>query len=376
MGGDFLPDRALRAHNGLVTALTGTSERAAGRVPGEPQQPEGRGARVVLRHDQASGLGAAVVVDDLTLGPGTGGVRWRAYRDERDAVAEGRRLARAMTLKNAFAELPCGGAKSVIFAPGPDTAGDRRRGVLEAFARLVDTLHGDYVPGLDMGTALPDLEVMAEVVPGICCLDPSPDTALGVYRGIAAAARHRWAGGLEGRVVLVQGTGHVGARLAAWLANGGASVVVADVDAARARRTAHEVGAGVVDPGAVLTFPCDVLAPCAGGRVIDASDVARLRCTVVAGAANDVLAHRGVAEQLRRRGIDYVPDFVINAGGVVRIHAARAGWTPEQLSDALAAIGHRVGDLLAAADAGGRTPLAVAEELASARLGRPVTVPD
>ncbi len=81
-------------------------------------------------------------------------------------------------------------------------------------------------------------------------------------------------------------------------------------------------------------------------------------------------------ERLADRGIVYVPDFVSNAGGVLQIHAERAGWDADRLDLSLAAVGRRTFDLLDEADATGALPLHVAEQWASARLGRTVTIPD
>jgi leucine dehydrogenase len=319
--------------------------------------------------DRTAGVQALIAVDDTTLGPGLGGIRWARYPSEEAAVAEVRRLARVMTLKNAVAGVPYGGAKAVILRPEPPVA-DGHKQVMEAFGRFVDRLDGRYVPGVDMGTSLADLTVMGSIVEGVICEDPSDFTAVGVLAGITAAL----GGSCRGRSVVVQGVGHVGADLAARLTKAGAQVVVADVDAARAQQVGDRLGAAVVDPDDVLGMECDVLAPCAQAGVVSYDTVARLRCTVVAGAANDVLAERGCAGALAARGITYVPDFVINAGGAIRMHALRAGWDDHQLTQALTAIGTRVDRIITAARESRRTPLAEAEALASERLGRRVTV--
>ncbi len=198
-----------------------------------------------------------------------------------------------------------------------------------------------------MGTTVDDLAVIGGVVADVSCdhQDPSPMTALGVFAGIRAAVE---VGGssLADTCVLVQGAGHVGAALARHLRAAGCQVLVADVDEVRAEVVAAEVGGTTVDPFAVLDTPCDVFAPCAAARVIDRTALDRLRCRIVAGAANDVLAAPGLAEGLARRGILYVPDFVINAGGVIHIHALRSGWGPDKLEGSLLAIGDRVRRIL------------------------------
>jgi leucine dehydrogenase len=330
---------------------------------------------LVVVHDRTSGLGTAIAIDDTTLGPGIGGIRWRPYPDEASAITEVRRLARVMTLKSAVAGIPSGGAKSVIFRPQP-TEQTKRRAVLEAFGRVVKQLGGRYVPGLDMGTALEDLRVIATQAPDVCVIEPSEQTSVGVFAGIAAAAEVRWGTGVSGKTVLIQGAGHVGSGLATRLAEAGAIVAVADIDEELARRAAKASDGVVVAASEVIGYPCDVFAPCAIGRLVDPTTVDSFACEVIAGAANDVLAHRSAAEELRHRGIDYVPDFLINSGGVIAIYAARAGWDATKTSEWVATIGTRVGDVLREAQHSGRTPLAIAEEIASQRVGHPVSVPD
>jgi leucine dehydrogenase len=319
-------------------------------------------------------------VDDTTLGPGLGGVRWQAYPNEQAAVDEARRLARVMTLKNACADLPYGGAKSVILkenhVQADHDAGARRTAQLRAFGRFLDRLGGAYIPGVDMGTSVEDLAMIGNFAAEVSCdhEDPSPWTALGIFAGITAALSCT---GIKaaGAHVVVQGTGHVGADLARRLAETGCRVSVADVDPIRAHTVAKEVGGRVIEPEAAVTTLCDVLAPCATARVIDRSNVDALRCRIVAGGANDVLATQDVASMLAQRGIVYVPDFVINAGGVIHIHALRSAWGLDKLEGSLFAIGDRVANILRQSERTGRTPLAVAEEMASHRLGRLLALP-
>jgi leucine dehydrogenase len=334
--------------------------------------------QLTICSDRRSGLRAVIAIDDSTLGPGLGGVRWQAYPNELAAVDEARRLARVMTLKNACADLPYGGAKSVILKGDivrPDVP-RRRQAQLEAFGRFVARLGGAYIPGVDMGTSVEDLAVIGLGPAEVACdhEDPSPWTALGVLAGIRAALSNVDIA-LPGAHVVVQGAGHVGADLARRLADAGCRVSVADVDPVRAQAVARDVGGRVVAPDAALTARCDVLAPCATAKVIDRSTVDALRCRIIAGGANDVLATPDVAPMLAARGIDYVPDFVINAGGVIHIHALRAAWGPDKLEGSLLAIGDRVAAMLAQSERTGLTPLAVAEDIVSHRLGRPIALP-
>jgi leucine dehydrogenase len=342
---------------------------------GDVDVPELFGSeQLVLCRDDALGLRAVIAIDDTTLGPGLGGVRLRAYPSEAAAVVECRRLAAAMTLKNAVAELPYGGGKSVILNRGPIRD---RAALMRRFGEFVLRTGGAYFPGVDMGTSCSDLAHMAEAGADVSCSkeDPSPWTALGVAAAIRAAVEHvDGRRGIDGIRVLIQGAGHVGGTLARDLATDGAQIILADVDGERAAAVAEEVGGTTVAADAVLFTPCDVFAPCAVARVASPDTVGMFACRIIAGAANATLSHDSVAGDLQGRGIVYVPDFVANAGGVIHIHAVRRGWGEPQLRAAIAAIGDRVTDVLATAGATGETPLAVAEQraeqiLAAARAG-------
>lgn len=323
--------------------------------------------QTVLCRDDRTGLRAVIAVDDTTLGPALGGVRFKAYPDDLAAVREAQRLGAAMTLKNAAAGLPYGGGKSVIVAGDPV---HDRAALMRAFGRFVDRLGGTYVAAVDMGTGTSDLAEMADVTPHVACThdDPSPWTALGVHSAIHAAVEHVDGAGLDSVRVLVQGVGHVGAELARLLARDGAEILVADVDAARAAALAQEVGGSVVDPADVVTTPCDVLAPCAVARVVDHDVVDRLACRMIAGGANDTLADEACAAALAARGITYVPDFIANAGGVIHIHGLRSGWDDRRLTEEITAIGDRVASVLQDAADFGHTSLEAARGIAERRL--------
>jgi leucine dehydrogenase len=365
--------------DGAPGQILGETRQEPVLVPGTSSQ---LGETLLLCHDRVSGMAAAISVDDTMLGPGLGGVRWMPYPSFGAAVEEACRLSRVMTLKNALADIPYGGAKSVILRQDEfeDAPGHRRgrTAQLLAFAGFVRRMGEVYIPGVDMGTSVADLATIGTVAPWASCgqVDPSPATAHGVFFAIVAAVRHTLDRDLGGVRIIVQGAGHVGSVLAERLAAAGALVVVADVNPLRAAEVARRVGGTTVDPGVAHAEACDVFAPCASARVLFAESIAELRCDLVVGAANDVLSDRTAATLLAERGITYVPDFLSNAGGVIHIHSERVGWNAEQLMAALAAIGRRTTELLATADDDKVPPLVVAEANASARLGRTVSVPD
>jgi leucine dehydrogenase len=318
-----------------------------------------------------------VAVHSTARGPSLGGCRMWTYADPWDAAMDAVRLSRAMTFKSAVAGLPLGGGKGVVMLPAGSAPpqGEERRAVLLDFADTVDALGGAYVTAEDVGTSEPDMRVIAEGTDHVSGLaegsgDPSPWTALGVEAAIRVACeRALGSDSLDGRTIAVVGLGHVGGPLAELLAEGGARLVVADIDPAR-RALAERLGARWTDAATALRAEVDVLVPCALGGVLDAVSVPELRCRAIAGAANNQLAHEGIAALLAARGILWVPDFVANGGGVINISVEfeAGGYSRERADAKVRGIAETVRTVLDHAEATGATPLAAALEIARRRV--------
>jgi leucine dehydrogenase len=304
-----------------------------------------------------------------------------SYDDARSAVGDALRLSRAMTLKAAVAGLPLGGGKGVIMTePGMAAGSRRRREALLDFADTVDSLQGRYVTAEDVGTSSRDMSLISERTPHVAGLarrrggsgDPSSLTAFGVEVAIRTALRHAFGSdSLEGRRVVVIGLGHVGSRLARRCARSGAELRVADVDE-RKRALAAELRAGWIDPERALQAEADVIVPCALGGVLNDASVARLRCRVIAGAANNQLAEDRIAEVLQSRGILWAPDFVCNAGGIINIAEELGGYDPAAARRRAAGIGDTLAQIFARAERERITPLQAALDLAQTRLAAPL----
>ena len=289
--------------------------------------------QVVFVADAVTRLRAVIAVHSTALGPSLGGIRFWHYEHEEDAVRDVLRLSEAMTWKAAAAGLHQGGGKAVVLVDDPDAA--RAPELLHALGRAIDELGGRYLAAEDVGATQRDMDLIAEVTPWVTGVDPahggsgdpSPVTALGVVAAMhAVLVELDGDDRIAGRHVAVQGTGHVGSRLVALLTGAGASVVVADTNDERAVAVASAHGAEVVGADVILEQECDVLAPCALGGVIDDATAERLRCRSVCGAANNQLAHDGIDDRLRARGILYAPDFVANAGGIINIAEEFVGY--------------------------------------------------
>jgi leucine dehydrogenase len=306
-----------------------------------------------------------------------GGARLWHFDSSSEAVLDAMRLAKAMTYKAAAAGLALGGGKGVICSPGPEApAGEERRAILLDFADAVESLEGRYVTAEDVGTNATDMAMIAERTSHVVGLpgerggsgDPSPVTAQGVMASIQACLVHLTGSArLQGRRVCLLGAGHVGSRLARMLAASEAELVICDVDQSR-RELAMELGADWVEPGTEIGVECDVLCPCALGGAINDENIGDLRCSIVCGSANNVLAGEHLAAALAERGILYAPDFIANAGGLINVYGELHDLGVEQVRGLVLGIGQTLVRVLAMAEERSTTPLAAARELAETRL--------
>ena len=281
--------------------------------------------QVVFCTDRNAGLTALIAIHDTTLGPALGGIRMRAYVSEEDAVTDVLRLSQAMTYKASLAGLEYGGGKAVVVANQPVT---KREIVFRALGRAIESLAGRYIPTEDMGTTTADIEhVRAESRFGVGRAevfggggDPSPMTAWGILCGLRACLEETdGKAEFQGLTVALPGLGKVGYSLAQYLHQAGARLIVADVDAARADKAKAELSAEVVDPTAILTQQCDILAPCAAGGIFNPETIPQLQCRIIGGGANNQLLTEEDGDALYARGILYAPDFAINAGGLINV---------------------------------------------------------
>jgi leucine dehydrogenase len=352
-----------------------TGATAAARAGGQSERLEHE--ELLIRRGRRSGLYTIVAIHSTLRGPALGGCRMWRYERPLDAQRDAMRLSRAMTYKAAAADLPLGGGKGVIMLPADEPIGAaRRRAALLDFADTVEMLGGRYITAEDVGTSSRDMNVIASVTRHVAGLarsrggsgDPSPFTALGVHEAMRACCRRVFSSpSLRGRTVCVIGLGHVGSRVARRCAASGARLLLADVDQHK-RALAEQLGARWLSPETALVAECDVLAPCALGGVLNEDTVPQLRCRVIAGAANNQLAHDAIAELLQARGILWAPDFIVNAGGLINIAQELEGYNAARARERVRGIADVLARVFDEADAIGATPLTAAMELARQRL--------
>ncbi|TXI16713.1 MAG: Glu/Leu/Phe/Val dehydrogenase [Roseateles sp.] len=334
--------------------------------------------RVLLATDPATGLKAILAVHSTARGPAFGGCRLWQYDTESAALNDALRLSQGMSLKNALADLPFGGGKAVILKPQGDFD---RPALFAAFGRAVQSLGGAYITAEDVGTTTADMRGLQAVTPFVSGIprdgafggDPSPKTAWGVFVSIRAGVlRVLGRDSLDGVRVAIQGLGAVGWHLAEFLHQAGAQLVVADVDAAKVERAVAQLGAMPMHVAEILAAEADVLAPCALGAALNAQSIPAIRAKLIAGAANNQLATPADGDALQARGICYLPDYLVNAGGIISVAREYRGEGEEQAVMAeVSRIAERVDELLDRVQRADSTPARVADDWARAKLVRP-----
>ncbi|MGW7159637.1 Leu/Phe/Val dehydrogenase [Paenibacillus taichungensis] len=389
---------------------------------------------LIFCHDPRSGLKAVIAIHSTVLGPALGGCRCWTYASEEEAVRDAIKLAKGMTYKSAVSGLPYGGGKAVVWdvpaelatqrsvaspdnhlnpkkgkqdvgphtniIKGKDTSNgldkgldttsknnrlaSRRAETFRSLGRYLERLNGRYVTGLDLGTTAADMDQIrletVHVTDTTGSLGAQDDftaemTAYGVYTGIVTSLRHQGIDALQGITVAVQGLGKVGYALCRYLHAAGARLIVADVVPERVQRALVQFsGAMSADPAHIHAADCKVYAPCALGGVLTPATVEELRCSIVAGAANNQLSHRElVVRDMQARGILYAPDYVLNAGGIISTAYELEGAGPDLIRQKVAGIAGTLTKVYAIAEQSALSTADAADQLAEAVLqnGKP-----
>lgn len=326
--------------------------------------------QIIAVQNRATGLRGFLAIHDTTRGPAFGGVRIKNYPSDEAALRDALNLSRAMTYKASLAELPCGGGKTVILLRD----GMKRAEAFEAFGYMVESLGGRYFCARDVGITDEDLGAIARGTKYVA-KEPSPElgdisehTAIGVAHGLRACLEFA---GMTGKIrVAIQGVGSVGYLLARLLHKQGMELIVADVDAARVDAVAKEFGAKVVAADEIIAAECDVLAPCALGGALSTESAPKIRAKIICGSANNMLTGLDVGDTLMKRGIVYAPDYLVNAGGLLR-GAEFFLMKRKDSGESLARIYGRTLHVLETAREKGISPARAADEIAESRLVRP-----
>ena len=304
----------------------------------------------VRRFELSDGIIAFIAVHNTNLGPALGGCRMVPYASEAEAINDVLRLSRGMTYKNAMAGLPLGGGKAVIIA---NHRTQKTAELMQAMGAAVESFEGMYVTAEDSGTTEQDMVEMAKETGHVTGLppemladsgygelggNPSPLTALGCYEGIKAAIAHRYNGEktLADITVSVQGVGAVGLALAKLLHQDGAKIIATDVSEESIAQAKKEISnIEIVKPDEIFAVEADVFAPCAMGGALNDDTIAQLKVDIIAGAANNQLLKAHHDKVLTNKDILYIPDYVINSGGVICVgyeYFRKADYNPQDFN--------------------------------------------
>lgn len=325
--------------------------------------------RVVYCENDKVGLKAWIAVHNLNRGPALGGTRMWNYQNYNAGLTDVLRLSKGMSYKNAIANLPLGGGKGVIWG---DARKDKTEDLLRAYAEFVEYMGGDYLTAEDVGMKVTDIELIKEITEYAYGLpngsgNPAPHTARGVYAGIKSAVNYKLPNRLrKSLVVAIQGVGQVGYNLCKLLHEDGTILYVSDINQEALDRVSNDFGAIVVSN--IHEAPADVFAPCALGAIINPTTIPTMRCSIVAGSANNQLLTGADGEALRHANILYAPDYVINAGGVIAIVYEYQAKGYVGLEADIDKIGETLTEIFGRADAEGLPTNIIADKIAEERM--------
>ena len=331
--------------------------------------------QVVFCQDGETGLKAIIAIHDTTLGPALGGTRMWNYTSEEDAIQDVLRLSRGMSFKAAISGLELGGGKAVIIG---DSETEKTEALMRKFGQYVETLGGKYITAEDVGMNTKDMEYVRMETKHVTGIpesmggsgDPSPVTAFGVYMGMKASAKYKWGSdNLDGKTVVVQGVGHVGENLVKHLTDDGVNVIINDINVTRLAELSEQFGATIVMGDAIFDLDMDIYAPCALGATVNPDTIGRLKCDIIAGAANNQLADEVRDGQLcTDKGILYAPDFLINAGGLINVYSEINGYDREHSINQTREIYNTTLEIFKKAELENLTTHAAALEIAEQRI--------
>lgn len=283
--------------------------------------------QVVFCYDEPTGLRALIGIHNTALGPALGGTRMWNYASEQEALTDVLRLSRGMTFKAAISGLNLGGGKAVIIG---DAKTMKTEAFLRRFGKFIQSLNGKYITAEDVNMKTADMEYIAMETKYVTGLpesrggggDPSPVTAYGTYLGMKATAKKVYGNdSLSGKTIGVQGVGQVGMHLVEYLVKENAKVFITDISEEKVKTIAKKYNVNTVGMDKIYDLEMDIYAPCALGATLNNDTIPKLKCTIIAGAANNQLKDETVhGYMLMDRRITYAPDFLINAGGLINVY--------------------------------------------------------
>lgn len=319
--------------------------------------------------DSRTGMRGFLVIDNLALGPGKGGIRMMPNISMEEVFA----LARTMTWKNALADLPFGGAKAGIIFDSHKASKEEKKKIVQAFSRAIKPFCPKYyIAGPDMNSGEEEMQWFVEAngnwraatgKPAKLCMlvfgkkgteqhcgipHEFGSTGFGVAHAAKIAAEHAGID-ISGATVAIQGFGNVGEFTAKYLNEMGARIVaVSDASGAVYNRNGFDFNELVSckrDKGTVcridkqnetipheklFELPVDILIPAAISDVITEKNYRNVKAKIIIEAANVPIPH-DIEGKLYECGVLIIPDIIANAGGVISSYAEYRGYNPKDM---------------------------------------------
>lgn len=326
---------------------------------------------IYFKNCRRTGMQAIIAIHSTKLGPALGGCRFVSYDSTEKAIIDALRLGQGMSYKAAMADLPLGGGKAVILKPKHEFS---REEYMLSFGAFVESVNGRYITALDSGTELSDMDIISTQTSYLASRseyygDPSPHTVDGVIEGIKASCFARYGDkNLAGLTMAVQGLGHVGYGVAKILTEQGVKLFVSDIDEHKTDIISDELKQTKVSPYSIHSQVCNVFVPCALGGIINPETIDELQCDIIAGAANNQLLNEHIAHQLHEKSIFYVPDYIINAGGLIFAAGRYLKHSDTVIEKDIGEIYHRVIDIFHRSQNENIPPSIIIDRIARAKI--------
>ena len=325
--------------------------------------------KIICFDNPSTKVQGIIAIHNTLTGPALGGCRFCEYSTFSAGLRDAMSLAQAMTYKNAIMDLNFGGGKTVLFYDKSIS----KELYYDAFAFVLNQLHGEYLTTDDMGTSVAELAYLkqktAYVRGELYNQVQIPATSYGVYQAMKATHYfYQKKNSLAGLKVIVQGLGKVGWDLCRYLFDEGCKLYVNDLQSDLVARAISKYGAQAIDLEKNGILSADIFSPCAVGGVLTPSFIQRLNVKYIVSGANNPLSSPEVAVSLSRKNTIYLPDYVCNAGGVLDIACEGEHYSEQYVLQKISKIYSKVLWILHKATLSEKLPVAIANQYVEDRL--------
>lgn len=329
--------------------------------------------KVFYFEDKKVKLRGYIAWHSTKTGPATGGTRLFKYKNDDEALADVLKLSRAMSYKCAISGVPFGGGKAVIMG----TEALKSKEFLKSYAKIIDSFNGKYTTGTDVGINDEDTKYMSTITSFILRgTNGRTTTSLmasrGVYKGIVSAFETIMPEKkLKDMTIAIKGTGKIGEELIRLLYKHQVKIIAGDIN----KNTINKVKKlfpkiKVVNYKTIHKSKVDIYVPCAMGGEFTPKIIKELNCKIVAGGANNQFVDENDIVKMSKKGIWYVPDFVINAGGLIQIvdELHKAGYNSKRVKNRIRNIEVTTAYLINKSKRTGKSTLEIANELVHEKI--------